>query len=229
MHAAISSMAAESSSAPQPSADDGDGVVVYDGQRYNKIQEGLATILVPEAKGASDVASTGAENGQETQKVFYNPIQQFNRDLSVLAIRTHGIATLRARAEAFEKKMKAFEDKKRKRQEQKASNNRQQKAAKISEQDDASGPKDISATTEIANSPTTLEDTSMRTEGPAVESGTVVAVNDVPQAENPAPEDDASAAKTTGPANGKPAGSQPKLKILDALSATGLRALRYAP
>ena len=36
---------------------------------YNKITEGKATVLSPKASG-----------------VFYNPVQQFNRDLSVAAI-----------------------------------------------------------------------------------------------------------------------------------------------
>ncbi|ODV91332.1 hypothetical protein CANCADRAFT_24269 [Tortispora caseinolytica NRRL Y-17796] len=40
---------------------------------YQKVKEGLATILYP---------------GDESKEVFYNHIQQFNRDLSVVAIRT---------------------------------------------------------------------------------------------------------------------------------------------
>jgi len=53
----------------------------YDGKEYQVVREGLAEILKPQ--------SITEENGGESkpQTVFYNPIQQFNRDLSVLAIR----------------------------------------------------------------------------------------------------------------------------------------------
>ena len=44
--------------------------MLVDGAEYVTVQEGKAVILVP-----------------EEEKVFYNPIQQFNRDLSVMAIK----------------------------------------------------------------------------------------------------------------------------------------------
>lgn len=46
------------------------------------IREGLAEILKP----GSPMEQNGG-NSSKSQTVFYNPIQQFNRDLSVLAIR----------------------------------------------------------------------------------------------------------------------------------------------
>lgn len=53
----------------------------YEGKQYEVIKEGLAEILKrqtsPEANGTKAQAQT----------VFYNPIQQFNRDLSLLAVR----------------------------------------------------------------------------------------------------------------------------------------------
>ncbi|KAL8740547.1 MAG: hypothetical protein Q9190_006771 [Brigantiaea leucoxantha] len=48
---------------------------------YSIIREGLAEILEPKASPKS------AQSEAKHQTVFYNPIQQFNRDLSVLAIR----------------------------------------------------------------------------------------------------------------------------------------------
>lgn len=51
--------------------------VTHEGTEYNAVKEGLAVILRPAQESA-------------TQTVFYNPIQQFNRDLSVLAIRAYG-------------------------------------------------------------------------------------------------------------------------------------------
>ncbi|KAH7328276.1 S-adenosyl-L-methionine-dependent methyltransferase [Stachybotrys elegans] len=54
-----------------------------DDQDVKTIREGKATIIVPRG------AEVG-EDQREVQKVFYNPIQQYNRDLSVLAIKTYG-------------------------------------------------------------------------------------------------------------------------------------------
>ncbi|KAI4158538.1 MAG: hypothetical protein L6R39_000516 [Caloplaca ligustica] len=48
--------------------------ITYNDQSYHRIREGLADILNP-------------RTATEKQSVFYNPIQQFNRDLSVLAVR----------------------------------------------------------------------------------------------------------------------------------------------
>jgi tRNA (guanine26-N2/guanine27-N2)-dimethyltransferase len=44
------------------------------------IKEGGATILIPTLKGVDQ---------QEAQSVFYNPVQEFNRDLSVLVLREY--------------------------------------------------------------------------------------------------------------------------------------------
>lgn len=57
--------------------------------QYNVIHEGKAEILTP-----------------KEDKVFYNPIQQFNRDLSIMAIN----AFVDLRQEAWEQKQKAKED-----------------------------------------------------------------------------------------------------------------------
>lgn len=54
----------------------------YDGKEYQVIREGLAEILKP---GSPTEQNGGGSS--KSQTVFYNPIQQFNRDLSVLAIR----------------------------------------------------------------------------------------------------------------------------------------------
>ena len=81
--------------------------IFHDNKRYNTIKEGLAYILVPpdqptvtdpkqKAKGKG-----GKEDDDDVQgvgaSVFYNPIQQFNRDLSVLAIRAYGEEALERR------------------------------------------------------------------------------------------------------------------------------------
>jgi hypothetical protein len=57
--------------------------VSKDGKEFRTVTEGKATILIPEG------AKVG-EDTREVQQVFYNPIQQYNRDLSVLAIKAFG-------------------------------------------------------------------------------------------------------------------------------------------
>ena len=59
--------------------------VTYDGKEYEIVREGLAEIL--NIKNDSQAGNTAKS---QAQAVFYNPIQQFNRDLSVLAIRAFG-------------------------------------------------------------------------------------------------------------------------------------------
>ncbi|KAK3060979.1 hypothetical protein LTS18_007289, partial [Coniosporium uncinatum] len=64
--------------------------VAHDGKEYLTVKEGLAYILVPpnapKAADPKDIASGKAQS----QNVFYNEIMQYNRDLSVLAIRAMG-------------------------------------------------------------------------------------------------------------------------------------------
>ncbi|KAI9771011.1 MAG: RNA methyltransferase tRNA(m5U54)methyltransferase [Candelina submexicana] len=66
--------------------------VSHNGKEYNTIKEGLAYILVPNGAPSSTDPKKAKSNGPQAQSVFYNPIQQFNRDLSVLAIRAYGEA-----------------------------------------------------------------------------------------------------------------------------------------
>lgn len=64
--------------------------VKYDGKEYGIVREGLAEILKPQVDVQKPPKKKPAEAGDQSQSVFYNPIQQFNRDLSVLAIRVYG-------------------------------------------------------------------------------------------------------------------------------------------
>ena len=81
--------------------------VTFEGKEFRTVTEGKATILVPQG------AKIGEDRG-EVQQVFYNPIQQYNRDLSVLAIKTYGEMSLEKRKEQYESRMKK-QGKKRKR------------------------------------------------------------------------------------------------------------------
>ena len=65
--------------------------VTYDGNEYEIVREGSADIL------NNKKPDTQPKQSAHGQTVFYNPIQQFNRDLSVLAIRAFAedFATIR--------------------------------------------------------------------------------------------------------------------------------------
>lgn len=78
--------------------------VTVDGKEYTAITEGLATVLFP--KRAVKIDKQGVE--YEVQgEVFYNPIQQFNRDLSVLAIKTFADVYLGEKKARAERKKKS--------------------------------------------------------------------------------------------------------------------------
>ncbi|KPM35077.1 tRNA (guanine(26)-N(2))-dimethyltransferase [Neonectria ditissima] len=152
--------------------------VEHDGKEYRTVTEGKATILVPQG------AKIGEDRG-EVQQVFYNPIQQYNRDLSVLAIKTYGEDLLEKRLEQYEARM-AKQGKKRKRG------------------DDVQKPTENTTKPEKSTAP----DQAQVPEEPKPETS-----------EQPKPE-------ALDKQQSKPPKSQ--FKILDALSASGLRALRYA-
>ncbi|KIW19808.1 N2,N2-dimethylguanosine tRNA methyltransferase [Exophiala spinifera] len=61
-------------------------VAEIDGKKYRKVTEGLASVLAPYKQDSDAHTRKGHNNDEGAQAVFYNPIQQFNRDLSVLAI-----------------------------------------------------------------------------------------------------------------------------------------------
>ncbi|ROT40579.1 TRM-domain-containing protein [Sodiomyces alkalinus F11] len=146
--------------------------VTYDGNEYSIIREGLADILVPASLRQKDGGKASDE-----QQVFYNPIQQFNRDLSVLAIRAYGEDALANRKLNVAEKRLEKEKKKRRRAEGDDGNDRPAK---------------------VQAEPQTQE-----------KQGSVEEGED---------EDETKTESTM----------RPRFTILDALSATGLRALRYS-
>ncbi|KAL8759168.1 MAG: hypothetical protein Q9184_003708 [Pyrenodesmia sp. 2 TL-2023] len=84
--------------------------VMYNGKTYNRVREGLADILNLQP-------TQNGEKGPAKQSVFYNPIQQFNRDLSVLAIRAFAEDLVIIRRQRHERRLEklAKEGKKRNR------------------------------------------------------------------------------------------------------------------
>ncbi len=174
--------------------------VVINGTRYKTAKEGLARIYVPLSDGDKERQNGGGGPAVDDhpQQVFYNPIQQFNRDLSVLAIKAYGTSLVEKRVAAFARKKEQFASKKRKRQSAGGAD-RIAKAEKQAEGQDAA----TAATDEDG------EATAKDAQSAAGEAAT------------------ATAAATTEPAAANTA-PPPPVRILDALSATGLRALRYA-
>ncbi|KAK3687319.1 S-adenosyl-L-methionine-dependent methyltransferase [Podospora appendiculata] len=183
-------------------------IIVHDGKRYTTVREGLAYILVPEA---SEDEKSKSKDGQGVQQVFYNPIQQFNRDLTVLAIKAFGKERVAQKQVDGLSRFEKSAEKKRKRKEA-IHGERSAKIPKTAE--DAAAPADA-----LADAPT----------NGSASASTAAASTDAPApAPEPAPaqENGAGGAAHTAP---KPTKTvvQP-FTILDALSASGLRALRYA-
>lgn len=162
--------------------------VRYRDAEYNVIKEGLAHILNPPTQeAASKGTKKDLKADEESQSVFYNPIQQFNRDLSVLAIRAYGESLLALKKQKHEQKLKkrgapVAPGKGQKRKREEDSDDPASKKPSIEEE------KDVKAST---------------CEEPAI----------LPNGKEEAQNDSKSAFP---------------FMILDALSATGLRALRYA-
>jgi tRNA (guanine26-N2/guanine27-N2)-dimethyltransferase len=85
---------------------------------YETVQEGSAYVLIPKSTSTLAKASKATEgkekredgNGHK-QTVFYNPIQQFNRDLSVLAIKAYGEDATRVKRDLWTKRREIIEEK----------------------------------------------------------------------------------------------------------------------
>lgn len=167
-----------------------DSVVRVDGKEYEAVNEGLAYILKPVTTASAQSHKQETSNNGGGASVFYNPIQQFNRDLSVLAIKAHGEHVFASRKQAAESR--------RERAARKVMNHNGKKRKRDDEgqqgQREKSPPKNNGVNDDVS----------------------VAVAEASPSAPVERPE-----AVPTGP-------KAPSFQILDALSATGLRALRYA-
>ncbi|EGP88635.1 uncharacterized protein MYCGRDRAFT_69290 [Zymoseptoria tritici IPO323] len=160
-------------------------MIEHEGNNYDTVREGQAYILIPPNTqihvNPQAKAAKAGEHFQyckdSAQSVFYNPIQQFNRDLSVLSIKAFGEDWLKKKLVSNERSKARGE-------------RRRSKKRKVADtKDGEAGDED-----EIA--------------------------------QNAAKQGNGHAETTQNGQSTTPAG--PKFRILDALSATGLRALRYA-
>lgn len=209
--------------------------ILHEGKEYTTIREGLAHILIPAL--ASKTPQTTPKGDNTPQSVFYNPIQQFNRDLSVLAIRAYGEQVMERKKKSLEDKRRALnqkkKDKKRKREEDGANPDAPRKAGKL----EAVPNSDVQAALDIVteNNEAVIEgEGQLAPVGEEPEAAAEKATNTTPAEPDTTIVD--SEDKAEAQAGGTPhsqentlkAPPKPKFTILDALSATGLRALRYA-
>ncbi|KAL2005036.1 hypothetical protein VTN00DRAFT_2886 [Thermoascus crustaceus] len=163
-------------------------IVQHDGKEYETVKEGLAYILYPRSEDkVRDPKKPKSE--EKPQSVFYNPIQQFNRDLSVLAIRAYGEHLLAVKKQKAEKR----------RQIAVAKGKKRKRGNEDGVEMDAAAP---SGGNVEGNNVTTDSTTTTAPADPLAAESSAVAAE---QQKTP-----------------------PSFTILDALSATGLRALRYA-
>ena len=244
-----------------------------DGRTYDIVREGLAEILSPKHQLKEHNRTDSSHERPKVQDVFYNPIQQFNRDLTVLAIRAFGedLAVVR---QASQKKRKPntkgdLKGQKRKREVENergqhadrdvkvkttivesVSGNGIDKTAHTAEEQVEGPPTDEEPieplNTGSRNRKRGLEDNGISEAGKASKKSRPI-VEAVADHDNPAPTDIANN-EIEGPPigvestempihsdTGEPAplrettsSSKSHFRILDALSATGLRAIRYA-
>lgn len=175
--------------------------ISHEGKQYTTIKEGLAYILVPHGTPTSTDPKMSKEDSQK-QQVFYNPIQQFNRDLSVLAIKTFGDDLVQRRHQKHEQQRK------------KAERQAEKKKRKLQAEEHSKEQADV---------PDLGEPVSKRPR--VTENGNIN-----PQADRQGASVSSAQGEGVNLATNQQDKSEwrPSFTILDALSATGLRALRYA-
>ncbi|KAI6894700.1 hypothetical protein KC318_g11769, partial [Hortaea werneckii] len=241
-------------------------LIQHAGKTYETIREGKAFILSPPNTRKSvdpQAQSKGGESGEKPQSVFYNPIQQFNRDLSVLAIKAFGEDLCERRRQKRERdsgKVQAKKDRKKKKQQehgQVAGNGEEggaelKPAGQTSRAEDAPLHKDEETSTDASNGTfgglkrkagdgetgesrdlkrqrsgddsANTDGLEQNVNGQQAEHETKLAGADEQGAR--VVKDDAAVASANAEHSSQK--WQPRFRILDALSATGLRALRYA-
>lgn len=232
--------------------------VTFGDKKYRPIREGLASILAPyrESGPAASTTSKKPKNNDEgDQAVFYNPVQQFNRDLSVLAILVYGEGAVIQKQEKYKQKTGSLKRKREKAKKKKSDAFAQNAAQATPDGNQPNKRKldDIDAeeagTALKESDPKRLKLDELEVDGEELEVMELEGENTTALLNTP--EDVLSrdrlgrssdkAIGSVGPTddsstNAEPAATKilyPKRKgtsftILDALSATGLRALRYA-
>ncbi|MCJ1251929.1 RNA methyltransferase tRNA(m5U54)methyltransferase [Trapelia coarctata] len=218
-------------------------LTTYDGKDYEVVQEGLARILNLRRSVKSAGKGKSRDGGTPQQAVFYNPIQQFNRDLSVLVIRIFAEDLAKIRKARRERRTQgesnnAGKGKKRKRENadpeerrpvlESRSNGQLGQDEKVQVEVNEGARKNISLAINGQGNQSTLPAVSSETTRPGVpESHSIPESKEEPSEIPQGPRSsDIKAEEETDDKDTKP--KTGTFRILDALSATGLRALRYA-
>ncbi|QIW94572.1 hypothetical protein AMS68_000090 [Peltaster fructicola] len=199
--------------------------------KYAAMSEAAVPLKATPKEGSEDKLEVNDTAAPKAQNVFYNPIQQFNRDLSVLAIKAFGEDLCERRRADWEKSQERFAAKRERRKDNKRKRHEDVQAGeavKIQRLDgeDAPGADDNDPqlegsedhTTTDKSPPATIENDSAV---PSEPNGNHTMQQEDRQDGQPDKNGDGEHSK-----NHKP--QSPPFRILDALSATGLRALRYA-
>jgi len=219
--------------------------IQHNGKEYTTVKEGLAHILIP--ADASATPQTTPQGDNQAQSVFYNPIQQFNRDLSVLAIKAYGEEAIERKKAAGKKAKGAQNNKKREKKRKRADDDSiedvSRKAGKLQGEtapEIASNGFKEQNSHEMRDIDTNPEGTSQGLDPETIPQATTASLPYAAKIEesetelNGKPQDPGvEIIQQTGEVDSKldskpdAAIKQPSFTILDALSATGLRALRY--
>lgn len=181
--------------------------ISHEGKEYTTIREGLAHILVPHDIPTSTDPRMSKEDTQK-QQVFYNPIQQFNRDLSVLAIKTFGLDSVQRKQARHEKQLKKGPRKHKGQEKDVAGNPSETAEAGVAEDENALKRK--------------------LAEAEVIEGAAPAKKQKVAELADATEEEVVSAPDAQADTTKEPRPWRAPFTILDALSATGLRALRYA-
>lgn len=225
--------------------------VSYNDIHYSIVREGLAEILTSEQPEAKPVKEDRAKNkrandeGLKPQAVFYNPIQQYNRDLSVLAIRAFGDDFAAVRELKKQKRLLQWAQGEKRGQKRKrgadhctealkhtaiADHGIEQSTVKKPSTNDSNGDSQKALDTQAlddrhniynprVNSVERIDEVKEDNEDTKKEMRDTGNAESIEKAANEPAEQHV---------NGESNTNQPGFRILDALSATGLRALRYA-
>jgi tRNA (guanine26-N2/guanine27-N2)-dimethyltransferase len=215
--------------------------VLHENKTYTTVQEGLAYILIPPNAPLLTDPKVQLEGSAPSQSVFYNPIQQYNRDITVLAIRAFGEDYVKAQRQKLAKELAIKRRKHERRKVQRAEPAAQsageqgQRSAKkrklengtsdsiIEPQKQGNTPtNDVSLSLDSLEDDDLMDEDFLACESSAIQEGVSVSA--------PGLEQNGGNLDTDAGTETKVEEQQPSVefKILDALSATGLRALRYA-
>ena len=212
-------------------------VAAHDSKDHDVIREGLAEIIISKIAKSTETGIAQGEKSQP-QQVFYNPIQQFNRDLSVLVIQAHAEDLAASRKERRERRLedlvsKESRGRKRKREESECGADVDAKRRRdfLPENGESNGLGDASVAVRDKDLDLTMPTGGTATNADSNRDGDEAGktLDSDGKQNNPQNDGQGTAVKSEKvQQDAGPPVRKDTFRILDALSATGLRALRYA-